>query len=169
MLEPNTSHACIWTACAIVQDAGWFELLVRPLYTRNLVCQVGFNTIIPIFTQILLDPTKVNTNVSELPSKTNAKLTSEYDAMMAELQAACEKHEARAAVETITEEMIKMREVLRLFSDNAQVREGLRLLFVTDRLTRTIFGVILPRMTRSLYEDNEITSSNDLPTAFIGL
>jgi hypothetical protein len=162
LLEPGTAHTTIWKAIALLNDYGWADDFIRPMYEKNMVVQIGFNTLIPKFINMLTEKKNTDTIWNSLSENEFRKLEKEYAKNMKELREAVRVNEERAKKEKMEESFVKMRQVCRLLCEDPTVVDGLRVVFFIDSISRTVFNVLMPRLTNGLRSDCRIEPSTDV-------
>lgn len=165
-LEPNTAHFKVWSGLAVLHDSNWGELLIRPLYDANMIVQIGFNTLVPVFSDLLLTPRKVNEHFTD--SEKN-KHVPEFETLLSSLQSSCDVHKRRCEDEKISETMVNMRTILDMFHEHPAVREALSIVYTIHVPARIVFKIMMERLSESLEKDTKIKKSSDIPFEFFRL
>ncbi len=165
-LEPDTPHYSVWKSIAALNDFDWGSKLIRPMYEKNMIVQMGFNTLTPVFIGMLTDKKKTDNTMNNLSESKRATLEKEYRDVMDKMKEAVDINKTRAKTEDMDEEFVKMRDVCSLLCEDPTVVEGLRVVFYIDGISRTVFNVMLPRLTEGLKNDNKIEPSSDIASFF---
>ena len=167
LVVAGTPHASIYEGLKHLNLIGWGKDFIKPMYEKNMVVQMGFNTLTPILTKMLLDKSRVDEDWRSLSESTITKFDKQYDANLAKLKQAIRINTERAETEQLDEAFIKMRNVCREICETDVVVDGLRVVYHTSGLARTVFNIMIPRLTTGLEKDSRIEASTDMP--FFGM
>ena len=169
LLEPNTAHAALWKGTDTLLNNNFFDLVVKPLYGKNMVVQIAFHTLIPVFEKFLRDPANFNKSIDKINEKDMEKRKKKYASLSDNLVKACEIHEKRCKNEKIAPDMIDMRKTLELFTKINDIYIAFELLYVSSHAARIVWSIMLPRLVVSLKQDNAIEESKDIPMELIAI
>lgn len=147
----------------------FMEKGLRPLYDANTIVSFLTNTITPSLIELLCDETKIEELVAEsLKDRTAFKeRAKKYEGIMLRLHSACEDSKAREA--SCTREFIEMRNAMIVFSTDAAILNGLKLVYVSHETARSILDLMIDRLLIALKDHNDIMSSTDIPFSAMAL
>lgn len=169
--DAHPYHCSLQRGIKHMQTSEWFERVMLPLYDSNTWTRMAFNTLIPQMNKHLQDPGALTSAMGKANAnpKNTQKLVEEYVRVVEDLKSSCVKHTKRCDTEKITDRMQIMRSSIQDLYEQRDIYEGMQALYVTNGIARTVYNLMIKRMAHSLLHDTDIATSNDIPSALIGM
>ena len=157
--EQCRQHALLCEGMSLLMETSWLEDFVKPLYNKNLMVRLGFNSLTPAFRSVLVDPPALERDAAAGGKDVRRLLA--IDESFCDLRESCELHRERSATETLSDDFIRLRLICEKLCDG-KIKDALCVLLRSNATALKIWkDVMVPRIAKSFRTDNKIEASDD--------
>ena len=159
-LSGGHPRTLLWKACNRMMQGDFVEHGLKVLYDKNQIVSFLFNTIVPHIEERLRYATLEDEHAKAMLKPENVtQNTARFQAMIDAVKRADDGSMSRK----VDDQFRRMRTSMRPLCGDAEVVDGLRVLYTSSKIARKSLDLIFERLIKTFTEDSSIVATHDIP------
>ena len=158
-------QASLRDAVGVLEEMGWFDGALQPLYEANAVVKLVAHSLVPTIQELVLEANVLKDAQASVADEARAKRAAEYARLRGDLARACEASRSRK----VSERFARMRDAMHEYVAHDGVQNALCAIFCALPTARLALRLMTERISESLQKDDDIVASDDIPMSALTL